>query len=235
MKTLTLHTVAALAFLIQTPICRAALVTALPQFPSNTPLIDFSQFDDANVFGPGPVEVGQLVGESVLWSSNNSQSTIFSSSFNIFYSLGDNGYWESPMSFAGVDFQLQVEINSMRFDFASGPVNSVGGLINYSPNTPSGTFARISALGLNGVVLETYDLMVSAPISTPNAVNQGAFRGIVRASDDIYAFEMTNSVVVIDDLRFARQAPEPSSCVLLFCGVLLCLQRRSLRTNGRNA
>ena len=209
--------------------CHATLVTDVSQFPLGASLINFSQFTTTNIFGPGPVEVGQLVGESVLWSSNYSGSAIFSSS-NSSYGLGANGIWSSPMSFAGVNGQPDGQINSMRFDFAGGPVRSVGGLINYVPNNPAAfAFARISALDINGSVIETYNLMSAAPISTPSATNQSAFRGIVHATDDIYAFELSNAEIVVDDLRFARAAPEPTSAALLGLGVLLLAHRRVAR------
>ena len=207
--------------------CHATLVTEISQFPSGASLIDFSQFTTTNVFGPGPIEVGQLIGESVLWSSNNTGSAIFSSS-NPSYGLGANGVWSSPMSFAGVNGQPDGQINSMRFGFAAGPVRSIGGLINYVPNNPAAfAFARISALDINGSVIESYNLMSAAPISTPSATNQGAFRGIVHATDDIYAFELSNAVIAIDNLRFARVVPEPTSAALLSFGVLLLARRRA--------
>ncbi len=182
--------------------CPGALVTNLQNFPAPS-VVDFAQFQTTNTFGPGPVEVGETIGESVIWTANTHQSLIVSTS-NGSYGLGANGVWAAPMSFAGVNNQTDGETNSMRFTFKRGPVRGVGGTINYVPNNPAAfRFAKITALDTNGAVVETYDLMSVAPIAT----NAGAFRGILRDNDDIAAFELSNAVMTIDDLRFCRNPP----------------------------
>ncbi|MGR9117208.1 MAG: PEP-CTERM sorting domain-containing protein [Gammaproteobacteria bacterium] len=78
----------------------------------------------------------------------------------------------------------------------------------------------ISVLGLGNFVLETYNITQLANISTPGAVNDGAFRGISRASNDIVAFELTGRFAVLDDLEFERAAvPEPATLVLMSIGL----------------
>jgi hypothetical protein len=80
-------------------------------------------------------------------------------------------------------------------------------------------------------ILETYDLASLAPITTPDALNAGAFRGITRASADIYAFEFVGAGV-FDDLTFSARptsVPEPSTLMLLVVGIGLSALRSRRR------
>ena len=185
-----------------------------------TKVIDFSQFGSANrIDGPGPADVGGLVGEQVLWSANNSVSLLWDGN----YGFSANGVWDS-LAFAGLNGQPDNVVNSMLFDFAAGPVEGVGGFMNYVPNNPV-LFpeARITALGCANQGLETYDLIVSAPISTPNGVDAGEFRGILRNHADICSFSIQNAAIAVTDLTFSRPdgvVPEPTTLALLGAGLL---------------
>lgn len=67
----------------------------------------------------------------------------------------------------------------------------------------------------------------AAPINTsPTSVNEGAFRGILRGSNDISSFRVTANFAVLDDLTFTR-VPEPASALLLTLGGLGLLTRKS--------
>ena len=209
----------------------AILVDSEINFPTSKEVIDFSQFSGSNTYGPGPIQVGQLVNEDITWSANNSGSLIVGNPLTQ-YGFVANGVWKNGKTFAGVNGQPDNVIYSMRFDFNDGPVSFVGGFLNYVPNGGSRfTEARITALGRLGNTLETYDLITDAPISTPSAINDGAFRGIERSDNDIYAFELKNSVLAIDDFTFSRigssTVPEPSSLLLMgFGGIITAFIKR---------
>lgn len=172
------------------------------------------------------MQVGSLVNENVTWVTEYNGPLILGLPSPAFYRFADNGDWTDGKTFAGVNAQPDNLIFSMRFIFHDGPVNFVGGFMNYTPDLERIRFkeARISALDAEGNILESYDLMTDAPISTPNMNNAGEYRGIQRAQVDIHAFELSNGVIAIDDLTFNRESntviPEPSSLFLFLFGFL---------------
>ena len=130
------------------------------------------------------------------------------------HSLGANGEWTG---LRGVQTDSGVEIT---FTFRAGPVAGVGAFMNYAPHESEyAGVVRIEALAADGSVLEGYDLEDVAPIDTsdcapaPRCVDQGAFRGILRQTDDIHAFRVTGGFHALDDLRFTRisELPSPGS------------------------
>jgi hypothetical protein len=214
----------------------ASLVTDSTGFPLPTSVVDFSQFAGLGYnFTAGPVDVGGLVGEVILFTMDNpavTNSGLGAVLGQGAYGIGPNGTWGLfDQTYSGVDTGGD---GSMIFTFVT-PVSAVGGFINYYPDFDPAFPALIAALDSGGNVLEEYDLNALAPISTPFGENAGAFRGILRGSDDIYGFRLSSSYIVLDDLTFGRgglAVPEPSSVVLMGLGTLLCagvvLRRRRL-------
>ena len=208
-------------------IAKATLVTSAP---TDGTVIDFSQFAFGCPFGaPGcrasdTPNVGGLVGETVLFSGTAEfipPNDLFlgSSLTNERFGLGENGAWdEGRNGFAGNGLSDA----SMEFMFLNGPVSFVGGFLNYavvfgSFDTLPPTLEVLDA-GLN--VLESYDIFALAPISTSIlGTNDGAFRGISRATNDIFALRWSGSFSVLDDLTFVRKIPEPTTLALLVIGL----------------
>lgn len=178
-------------------------------------VVDFSQFSGA--FGAGPVAVGGLVSEDIDWSSSSADAVIGNGG----YGLGLNGNWNSGRNgYTGLN-NTNASGQYTQFVFGNA-VSSVGGFVNYAicegqQCDPAQDFI-IEALDAANNALETYNISALAPISTPYATNDGAFRGIVRANADIYGFRLYNAVHVLDDLTFARadnNVPEPSTLALV--------------------
>jgi hypothetical protein len=111
-----------------------------------------------------------------------------------------------------------------------GLFGAVGGFLNYAPGygTPV-----ITALAADGVtVLESYDLSVSAPISTPSGFDQGAFRGISRPTAEIAYLQFGGSYTALHDLTLVEGStvPEPATTFLVLAGSALAfLGKRRLR------
>jgi hypothetical protein len=138
---------------------------------------------------------------------------------NNFY-LGLNGHWGPARDgFLGISAGNGSMVTA-RIEFTSGPVSLVGGLFNYSPTFPP---IILRALDENLSVIEEYVIDVEAPISTPGQFDAGAFRGIMRDQDEIFAIEITTPFVVIDDIRFSRVIPEPSTLSASALAILVAL------------
>jgi len=191
----------------------AVTVIDANDIPAPSQTVDFSQF--AGVFdcpgvgliGPnafcltmGPVQVGDLVSEDIEWSSTSSNSVIGNSNYGL-SGVDDNGSWNSDRNgYVGTNDGSDTVI--MRFDFNDGAICAVGGFVNYARG--DGDPFVMKALDNGNAVLESFDVTNDAPIITPGTVNDGEFRGFVRASNDIASIELSGQFDVLDDLKFAR-------------------------------
>ena len=193
--------------------------------PSHT--VDFSQFtgDFSGIcpgtffldfcFTGGPMQIGSLVGEDITWSGSTGSEVIGNGP----YGLETNGEWDAGRNgYIGGDFDPS---STMRIDFNDNPVCAVGGFVNYEPI--SAETVMLIAYDSSNAVLESFDLLADAPINTPEpSLNDGAFRGFVRATNDIAAIEFTNSLEVLDDLKFSR------NCGLVVGGEIIPIETTSL-------
>lgn len=191
------------------PALSATLITTSASI-TNQIVIDFSQFNSGWVFGAGPVQVGGLVNKNVVWASGSTNSVIGSAD----YGLGDNGNWTSArVGCIGLNVGAT---GDMWFTFAE-TVSAVGGFMNYARG---GSYPNvfISAYNSSGVLLESYNLSTLAPIIV-SGTNQGGFRGIQRATNDIAKFQLSNAHIIVDDLTFSSVAapavPEPGTWILM--------------------
>ena len=130
--------------------------------------------------------------------------------------FGNNGVWnffDDSGSFAASSSGDNPTDRFLNFSFNTGPVSSVGGFINYCTGPFTGcanTDVTITAIASDGSILESYNLLVDAPVAP-----EGEFRGIVRPSNDIAAFRISSSgtFFALDDLAFneINQTPVPSA------------------------
>lgn len=188
----------------------AALVTSLPG-GNVIPLAVI------NEYGNGPV----VIVPGITWSAFDNYAEAGSTGH---HGLGVNGYWEGPVPFYGLEVGDGTSRISMTWAF-DAPVSGVGGVINYAPG--AGDLAITSVIQVLDSafnILEYYDLTISAPISTPGAINAGVFLGIDRSGDDISYFRVWNDALVLRDLTVQFDppvgVPEPMTLSLLVAGLV---------------
>ena len=189
-----------------------------------------------NYFGTGPIQVGVGVGENITWFSTNSSFQGGSvCNFSGGYGFGGNGSWRGK-SMIGVNSYNNGDVMTIAFN--DGPVKEVGGFLNYATFGYGDAF--IAAYDSSNNLLESYNLSAVAPISTPNGFNDGAFRGIVRACDDIKYFTMSGAYIGADDVVFHRGGqisvvPEPGAIatgVIMLGSLAFGMTRRRFRRHG---
>lgn len=216
MNTTTTRFALAAALLAGAASAQAALVTSAAALGGGATVIDFSD-QPQNQFTAGPVQVGGMVGRDVVYTATSSFS-----GFSAGYGLANNGMWSGSKGFAFTNGSA-----ALTFTFNDGPVAAVGGFMNYADCGGGSTCGAgdmvLEALGSSNNVLESYAINLLAAISTPSGTDDGAFRGIVRGSADVYAFRFTGAYGVIDDLSFNGQGnrvPEPASLALVGLALL---------------
>jgi hypothetical protein len=177
----------------------AALVTTDPMTGTTT---TFTATGVTGVSAPGTAVV-----DGITWSG--SPQFYYGAAS---YGLGSNGFWD--WSFVATNGTGSITAS------LGGGFGLAGGFINYAPGWGP---ALIEALAADGVtVLESYDLTVLAPITTTGG-NQGDFRGIARAQNDIYFMRLSGAYILIHSLEVgdaAGRLPEPMSLSLVGLGLL---------------
>lgn len=142
------------------------------------------------------------------------------------YGLASNGSFGGSATYAGTDGGT----GFMHFTLTGGPVASFGAYVNYAPGV--GDPPTIQVFGLGGVVLESYNLAVSAPVVTPGGFNAFEFRGIERATADIYGISFGGSYIIATGTPNGNVVPEPSTYALMLAGLVgvgFVARRRSRR------
>jgi hypothetical protein len=90
----------------------------------------------------------------------------------------------------------------------------------------------LAAYDNGGNLLESFDVQADAPISTPNGVDDGAFRGIQRGQADIASIRITGQGIVLDNLAIVPGTPDSTATIsLLAFGIagIAALRRRFVR------
>jgi hypothetical protein len=145
------------------------------------------------------------------------------------YGLTGNGGFGAGAVYAGLDGWG----GYMDFTLTGAPVSEFGAYVNYAVGGAGegeevGGNPYIAALGADGSVLESWDLSVWAPVSTPGGFNEFAFRGISRDSADIFGLRFGNGYIIAAGTATGAlpptdgpvaPVPEPSTYALMLVGL----------------
>jgi len=159
-------------------------------------------------FGAGPQTFGSPV--TVTWSSTNSSNdggSVFG--YDMGYSFGANGNWDSTLVMAGLNdsTDLFLSTDTMTFSF-SQPLAGVGGFISYAPG---GTTSTTIAVYNGSTQIDSYNLS----FLTTGGTDQGRWLGF-HESTPFTSFTLTDNFIGIANLEvLPAPVPEPASLVLL--------------------
>jgi hypothetical protein len=151
---------------------------------------------------------------------------------NATFSLGSNGDWSSQGNFSYLSAG-PFPTNFFRIDLGA-LYSTAGGFFNYAPGAFPGSDSTLTAIAADGTtVLETDDLVTSAPISTPGAHDAGAFRGITRDTPTIRFLQVSGPFTIEHTITAVSPSgptvPEPSTFLLVLlplAGLGLYVKRR---------
>ena len=193
---------------------QAALVTSDAAYTG--PDLNLTGYDNGNYnFTYGPVTIGEFTFTRTNTSNNSGNGAVVGQGG---YGLGDNGNFGGDAVYIGLD-------GPGGFGVLTGATgySQLGFFFNYAPG--SGDSPTIAALDINGDVLEEYDIGSLAPISTPGAFNAFEFRGITRATADIYGLRFGGSYLLASGTATGvvvtpptGGVPEPGAWALMILG-----------------
>jgi hypothetical protein len=193
--------IAALAAVVATSAAPAQAILVSDTSGFGNPIVTSNYNPIPNdTFSPGPLLFGTSNGDLVEFTSTNSASVI---NYSGGYGFDSNGLWDSGLSMAG----LNAPAGYMDFKFLGNPVSAVGGFLNYAPGNFDDMY--ISALDINGNILESYDLSFST-----SGFNSGASFYIQRNSFDIATFRVGDSYAGIANFTY-NAVPVPGPLPIL--------------------
>jgi hypothetical protein len=188
--------IAALAAVVATSAAPAQAILVSDTSGFGNPIVTSNYNPIPNdTFSPGPLLFDTSNGDLVEFTSTNTTAQGGSViNYSGFYGFDLNGFWNG-LSMAG----LNAPVGYMDFKFLGNPVSAVGGFLNYAPGNFDDMY--ISALDINGNILESYDLSFST-----SGDNSGASFYIQRNSFDIATFRVGDSYAGIANFTYNYNA-----------------------------
>ncbi len=169
-----------------------------------------------------PIPVNTTSAGPLTFLTPNNHEVIFTSTtpsalinYTGAYNFSPNSDWNNLPMAATNDVNSYID-----FTFKDFQVKAVGGLLNYTPTTPD--LMTISALDVNGVILETHNLTFST-----TGINQGATYYIQRPQADIATFRIEKNYAGL--AYFTYDAPPVPGPLPLLGASIAFLHSRTLR------
>ena len=172
--------------------------------------IDFHQFTATTALSSGAVQIGGAIGADVTARAENVETALRNDKWD----LGDNGVWSDSDTrrmhgYIGIPLD---KADVVRIDFNGEAVLGVGGFMNHHSSARE---VSLKAYDADGDLLESFDILRDAPISTPASENGGGFRGILRQRKEIARVEIAGAGIAFDELTYitgeAEADPEPGT------------------------
>ena len=186
------------------------------------PVLDLDAYatgDNNYTNGPLPIPGGIKFTSTAPFGSTLGQNSVDAQ----FYDLKSNGIIDRMPVFAGLDSPT----GDMIFSFDT-PVQQFGAFLNYAPG--SSTDPTISTYDNLGNFLTSFNLRTDGgSISTPNGINQLAFRGIAEPTASISSFRLGGSFIVAAGREYppaSTAVPEPFTIIGTIVGGSAALRMR---------
>jgi hypothetical protein len=202
------------------------------------PVIDLSAFANGSYnFTNGPVSLPNGIaftaspgvgGDGVTPNGNSGQGSVIGQGE---YGLLNNGGFGGNATYIGVD--SGTGFDTLIFD---SPVATFGAYWNYATPVdyrPWWTNPTISTFDSGGNLIDSFDLSVLAPISTPGGFNEFLFRGIVDTSAQIKYVEFGGAYMLLAQSATGSVIPEPSTWAMMILG-FACLGFAGYRSARRS-
>lgn len=190
------------------------------------PGLDLTAFQTGSynfTFGPEVIPGGITFMAAPGGGGNSGQGSVIGQGG---YGLGGNGSFGGDAVYIGVDSGTGYA--ELIFDTE---ISFFGAYMNYAPGFGDNAF--ISALDDLGNILETWDLTLSAPISTPGGFNDFQFRGIDLGNETFKTFRFGGNYLLLAATADGApvgpvviDVPEPATLAILGLSMLGLSVRR---------
>ena len=191
--------------------------------------LDLTAFANGNynfTFGPIAVDGFTFIGAPTGGGNSGNGSVVGQGG----YGLASNGSFGLPSVYIGVDSG-----SGYAQLLGTTGYSQMGFFMNYAPGV--GNDATISTLDAAGNVIESFNLVTLAPISTPAGFNAFRFRGVAAdplAGNSIYGLRFGGNYILVTGTENGAVpvVPEPSTWAMMIAG--FGLAGGALRYRRRN-